>query len=81
MSDHAALDRRDPVFVRPGQFAGFLAKVGPGPRFELENEPVAGPIWQPKRFEVHVAASVLFFERDSTTVDTFRDYRSEATQD
>jgi hypothetical protein len=59
-------------------FAGFLARVGPGTRFELENEPVAGPIWQPRRFEVHVAASVLFFERDSTTVDTFRDYKSEA---
>ncbi len=62
-------------------FAGFLARVGPGTRFELENEPVngtlRGTIWQPRRFEVHVAASVLFWERNSTTIDTYRDYRSE----
>lgn len=63
--------------IHPVTFAGFFAKVGPGTRFELEMEPVAGPVWQPKRFEVHVAASVLFWQRDSTSIDTFRDYRSE----
>jgi hypothetical protein len=63
--------------IRPVTFAGFLARVGPGTRFELEKEPVAGTaVWQPQRFEVHVAASVLFWQRNSTTVDTFSDYRA-----
>jgi hypothetical protein len=68
--------------LHPVTFAGFLAKVGPGTRFELENEPlrdsVMGPVWEPKRFEVHVSASVLFFQRNSTTVETFGGYTRQA---
>ena len=71
--------------IHPVTFAGFLARVGPGTRFELEKEPVngtlRGTIWQPKRFEVHVAASVLFWQRNSTTIDTFAITEAKPLQD
>src|SRR5579859_5868088 len=34
--------------VKPVSFFGFLAKVGPGTEFDLEQEPVANGIWFPK---------------------------------
>lgn len=56
-------------------FAGFIARVGPGTRFLLEKEPVNGEIWQPSRFEDHVKASILFWQKDSITSQAFADYR------
>ena len=56
-------------------FAGFLARVGPGTRFILEKEPVNAEIWQPQRFQDQVVASILFWQRNSSTADTFSDYR------
>ena len=64
--------------VRPVTFGGFLAKVGPGTKFLLEKEPVGDRIWQPKRFFVNVVASVLFWEHDSTSEETFMDYHPSA---
>jgi len=59
-------------------FGGFLARVDPGTSFMLENEPVGADVWQPKRFEMRVAAAVLFWQRNSVTTDTYRDYQQRA---
>jgi hypothetical protein len=54
----------------------FLARVGPGTRFLLEQEPVAGDLWLPKHFSMHVNASALgFINEDSVDDETYRDYR------
>jgi hypothetical protein len=60
--------------TRPVNFYGFLAKVGPGTRFELEQEPVAEGIWMPKHFSTRVYALALgFINRNSTDDETCRD--------
>lgn len=62
--------------VRPVSFYGFLAKVGPGTQFYLEQEPVADGIWLPKAFDVRVKATALgFFSENSTENDSYRDYQ------
>jgi hypothetical protein len=62
--------------VKPVNFAGFLARVGPGTRFLLELEPVEGNLWLPKHFSVHVKASALgFINEDSDDDETYRGYR------
>ena len=62
--------------VRPVTFYGFLAKVGPGTEFDLEQEPVANGIWLPKTFNVRVKATALgFFSENSNESDTYRDYQ------
>jgi len=62
--------------VRPVSFYGFLAKVGPGTKFYLEQEPVADGIWLPKVFDVHVQATALgFFSENSAENDSYRDYQ------
>lgn len=59
-------------------FAGFLARVGPGTKFLLEKSPVSEDIWQPKVFQDNVVASILFWQRNSRTSETFSDYRPNA---
>ncbi len=61
--------------IRTVSFAGFLARVDPGTRFVLVKEPVSAETWQPQRFEMKVVASVLFWSRNSSTTDTYRDYK------
>lgn len=62
--------------VKPVTFYGFLAKVGPGTQFDLEQEPVADGVWMPKVFRMSVHASALgFFSEDSDESDTYRDYQ------
>lgn len=57
-------------------FYGFFAKVGPGTRFELEQEPVGGNLWLPRHFAVRVNASALgFINENSTDDETYSDYR------
>jgi len=57
-------------------FYGFFAKVRPGTKFLLEQEPVAGNLWLPKHFRTQVSASVLgFFNEDSTQDETYSNYR------
>jgi hypothetical protein len=58
-------------------FLGFLARVEPGTRFELEKAPIDG-LWLPKRFEESVAASVLLWQKRSTTIDTFTNYHGDS---
>jgi hypothetical protein len=64
---------------KPVSFYGFLAKVGPGTRFVLENEPVDGKVWLPKHFAVKVNSTALgFINHDSNNDETYRDYQSNA---
>jgi hypothetical protein len=62
--------------VKPVSFYGFLAKVGPGTEFNLEQAPVANNIWMPTRFSVRVYSTALgFMNENSTENDTYRDYQ------
>jgi hypothetical protein len=61
--------------VRPVNFYGFFAKVGPGTEFDLEQQPVTDTLWLAKRFSMRVKASTLGFNEDSTENDTYRDYQ------
>jgi hypothetical protein len=62
--------------VKPVSFYGFLAKVGPGTEFYLEQEPVANGIWLPKVFDVRVRATALgFVSENSAENDSYRDYQ------
>jgi hypothetical protein len=62
--------------VKPVSFFGFLAKVGPGTHFLLEQEPIANNLWVPKHFNMQVSASALgFLNEDSTDDETFQDYK------
>ena len=66
----------DAQVVKPVSFFGFFARVGPGTRFVLEQEPVSGNLWLPKYFSVKVKASALgFINENSAEEDTYRDYR------
>ena len=62
--------------VHPVSIVGFLARVDPGTRFELENMPVAEKLWLPKHFAMKAAAKVLFlFNHNEQQDQTFFDYR------
>ena len=62
--------------VKPVSFYGFLAKVGPGTEFDLEQAPMVDNVWMPTRFEVRVNSTALgFFNIRSTEYDTYRDYQ------
>jgi hypothetical protein len=61
---------------KPVSFFGFFAKVGPGTRFMLEQEPVGQNLWLPKHFSMKVNASALgFINEDSVDDETYRDYK------
>ena len=61
---------------RAVNFFGFVAKVGPGTRILLEQEPIADNLWLPKRFSVQVRASALgFFDESSVDDETYRAYK------
>jgi hypothetical protein len=62
--------------MKPVSFYGFLAKVGPGTAFDLEQMPVTDNVWLPKLFNVRVNATALgLFNENSFESDTYRDYR------
>jgi len=62
--------------IKPVEFGLFLAKVGPGTRFELEQQPVGDGIWMPTHFSTNVNASVLgFYSENSTDDETYSHYQ------
>ena len=62
--------------IRPVSFYGVLAKVSPGTRFVLEQEPVNGSLWLPKHLSMTVKASALGFINESSTDDeTYKNYK------
>lgn len=61
--------------IRSVSIEGFLARVEPGTRFELEKMPVEDDIWLPKHFAMKSEAKVLlFFTRRSRTDETYYNY-------
>jgi hypothetical protein len=61
--------------VQPVEFYGFLAKVGPGTRFELEYAPVTAEVWEPVHFRMAVNARILgVFARNQSEDDRFSHY-------
>lgn len=66
--------------TRPVSIEGFLARVEPGTRFELEKTPVASGVWLPKHFAMRARAKVLFLITHKSQQDqTYFEYRK-ATQ-
>jgi hypothetical protein len=62
--------------VKTVTFHGFLAKVGRGTEFDLEQAPVSDNLWLARRFSVRVNASALgFLNEDSDESDTYHDYQ------
>lgn len=55
--------------IKPVSFYGFFAKVGPGTKFELEQEPVADNLWLPSHFSVRVNASAFGFINENSSDD------------
>lgn len=65
--------------MMPVSMYGFLAKVKPGTRFELEQAPVSSAHWMPKKFTVTVRATALWIKNENSfDEDDYSDYRLEA---
>ncbi len=66
--------------IHPVSIQGFLARVNPGTRFELEKMPVSGDIWLPKHFAMKARAKILgIFSHNSQEDDTYWDYAKAGT--
>lgn len=62
--------------IHPVSIEGFLAQVEPGTRFELENAPVGGGIWQAIHFSMKSQAKVLYMINHASQDDeTYFDYQ------
>lgn len=62
--------------IHPVSIEGFLARVSPGTRFELEKAPVDNNVWMPTHFAMRANAKIMFlFNRNSQEDDTFWGYR------
>jgi hypothetical protein len=62
--------------VKPVSIAGFLARVEPGTRFELEERPIGPNIWLPEHFTMRARAKILFLIAKSSEADeTYFNYR------
>jgi hypothetical protein len=61
--------------IHPVSIEGFLARVEPGTRFEIEKAPVSDGIWQITHFSMQSHAKVLFLvNRASEEEDWFYDF-------
>jgi hypothetical protein len=62
--------------IKPVSYALFIAKVGPGTRFEFETAPVTDKLWFPKHFHQDVNADVMgmFFIRTRED-ETYTNYQ------
>lgn len=61
--------------IHPVSIMGFLAKVQPGTRFELEKRPIGNGVWAPSHFSMHANALVLgFFSHKTQQDQVFSDY-------
>jgi hypothetical protein len=62
--------------IHPVSIGGFLARVDPGTRFELEKAPVGNGIWLPSHFAMKSDAKVLhMFSHASQEDETYFDYQ------
>jgi hypothetical protein len=49
--------------LTPVSIAGFLVKVQPGTRFELDQMPIEDDVWLPSHYEIRSRSSILFLFR------------------
>lgn len=62
--------------IRPVTIEGFLARVEPGTRFELEKTPVANGVWVRQHFAMRSKAKVLFlFSHDGQEEESYSNYK------
>lgn len=61
--------------IKPVSFGMFIAKVGLGTQFLLEQRPISGKLWLPTRFAIQVKSSVLGFKHHFSQDETYRDYK------
>ncbi len=67
--------------IHPVSIEGFLAKVEPGTRFELEKMPAADDVWLPKHFSMTSKAEILSVIQHGEHADeTYFDYHPAAIQ-
>jgi hypothetical protein len=65
--------------IHPVTIEGFLAKVEPGTRFELEKMPVSDTIWLPKHFGMKSRSKIVFLLAHRTQEqETYWGYRKAA---
>jgi hypothetical protein len=61
--------------IHPVSIDGFLARVLPGTRFQLEQSPVAEGVWLPAHFSVKAKAKILFlFSKSDNQDETYYGY-------
>jgi len=60
---------------KPVTYGLFVAKVGKGTKFELEQAPAAEDVWMATHFSTIVRASVLGFNHSSTDEETYTEYQ------
>ena len=61
--------------THPVSIEGFLARVEPGTRFELEKAAVSADVWLPKHYSMKARAKVLWvFRHDGQEDDTYFNY-------
>lgn len=61
--------------IHPVSIEGFLARVEPGTRFEVEKAPVQGDIWLTTHYSMKASAKVLFlFPHHSQDDETYFNY-------
>lgn len=64
--------------VKPVSIYG-IAKVSPGTKFTLDQAPISGGLWMPKRFTMQVSASALGFIKEAFVQEqTYSDYERSA---
>jgi len=67
--------------IHPVTIEGFLARVEPGTRFELEKAPVGEGIWLPKHFAMRSRSKVLFLvPHKNLEEETYWGYRKAASE-
>jgi hypothetical protein len=66
--------------VKPVSIVGFLARVEPGTRFELEVGPVTADTWLARHFAMQSRAKIAFlFNKSSQTDETYFGYKPNGT--
>ncbi|HTQ58480.1 MAG TPA: hypothetical protein VMI94_28655 [Bryobacteraceae bacterium] len=62
--------------IHPVWIEGFIARVEPGTRFELEYRPVSDGVWLPSHYQMQATAKVLFvFSHHDQADQAYYDYR------
>lgn len=66
--------------VHPVWIEGFVARIEPGTRFELEQRPIADGLWMPSHFSMTAKAKVfLLFSHYEQDDDTYFNYHKPGT--